>query len=336
MVRVDVGVILLWEPGRQPEFEARVSAAERLGYSFIGIGDSPTLYREVTASLAWVSANTSRCGVGPTVSTPFGRHPVMVANALSTLHDLNDGRVVFGIGSGGSATEAMGRPRATITELRSFITALRSLLRGEGIEWEGTKIPPIREPRPVPIYLSAYGPATMRLAGEAADGVILAVGASEPLIEQFRQEVSRGAETAGRSPADIDIWVLARASVGEDRQAALDDVKPSLASAGCFGLRSSAQMESVPVRWRDALRELQRRYDPAAHLVSGGVNAQLVDELGLGDFLMERFAVVGTPHQCREQLDAMTRAGVSRLLILAVDGDPDTLIEDFAHAVGQV
>ena len=44
-------------------------------------------------------------------------------------------------------------------------------------------------------------------------------------------------------------------------------------------------------------------------------NAALVDEYGLRDYLAERFAIVGTPEECRTRLDDLENLGVKGLRI---------------------
>jgi 5,10-methylenetetrahydromethanopterin reductase len=329
---MDVGTILLWED-RTADFRSRIANVESLGYRALGIGDSPTVYRELMAGLAVASMATSDLALCSMVMVPVGRHPAVVASALSTLQELSGDRLSVGIGTGGSGTAGLGQGPTTLSVLKRFVDAVRLLLAGQPVEWEGETVPPPRFPRPVRFYLSAYGPAARRLAGETFDGVILATGSSVPLIEHFLGEVGEAAESAGRSASDVDVWVMSRAAVREDREEALTDIRANLASAASFGLRSTAQMATVPEEFRPKVVELQQRYDATQHTLWDGDNARLVAELGLSEYLAGRFAVAGTPDECRRQAEGMAAAGVSRLMIPAVDRDPDGLLERFAKAV---
>lgn len=326
------GVIFLWEDNLD-RFQRRVARAEELGYEVVGIGDSPGGYRELSVSLAVAAMATSRITLATTVTVPVGRHPVVVASALSALAELSGDRVVHALGTGGSATGAMGRGPATLQAVRQHADAVSGLLHGEAVTWEGGTVPALRHPRRVPMYLSAYGPASRRLAGQRFDGAILAAGPDPVALRAFVAEVRDAAAAAGRDPADVDVWVMARASVRDDRAVALTDIKANLASAGSFGLRSAAQMATVPEQFREPLRELQRRYDTTQHVVWDGPNAALIDDLGLTDYLAGRFAVVGSPQECREQVSAIAELGVSTLVVPATDRDPDGLAERFARAL---
>jgi 5,10-methylenetetrahydromethanopterin reductase len=326
------GVIFLWEDNLAA-FQRRVKLAENLGYGLVGIGDSPGGFRELGVSLAVAATATSKVALASTVTVPVGRHPVVVASAFASLAELSSDRMVYALGTGGSATASMGLGPTGLGPIRRHAEAVRRLLHGASVEWEGTVVPALRHPRPVPMYLSAYGPAARKLAGQMFDGVILAAGPSPEILGRFVGEVRDAAASAGREPDDVDIWVMSRASVRPDRNEALVDIKANLASAGAFGLRSPAQMATVPEALVERVRELQERYDPTQHVVWDGPNSQLIDELGLTDYLAERFAVVGTPEECRAQTATLEEFGISTLVVPATDRDPDRLAESFAAAV---
>jgi len=73
-------------------------------------------------------------------------------------------------------------------------------------------------------------------------------------------------------------------------------------------------MEHVPEELHAPLYELARRYDPSEHVVPGGRNAQLVEELGLLDFLGGIDTVAGTPEHVGGVLDGLAARGVSTFI----------------------
>ena len=79
---------------------------------------------------------------------------------------------------------------------------------------------------------------------------------------------------------------------------------------------------------------LQGEYVPTEHEQLGETrNSALSDELGLTDFLADRFAVVGTPDDCLEKVRTIQEAGVDSLLILAISSDSDNIIRRFGQEV---
>jgi hypothetical protein len=81
-----------------------------------------------------------------------------------------------------------------------------------------------------------------------------------------------------------------------------------------MAIRTPETLAKVPERYRPALAELHRRYDPTEHVVVGGRNAQLLDELGLTEFLGGIDTVAGPPEEVKRILDGLTERGVSTFI----------------------
>lgn len=314
------------------ELRSRARLAEELGFDLVGLGDVPMHYRDVNVCLAVVAEATSRIRIGPMVTNPVSRHPGVVASAAASLDALSAGRLVLGLGAGGGPLFSMGLSVPKRPELRQATATIRSLLAGEPSRWEGRPLT-LGPERPVPVYLAAYGLVTARIAGEVADGALFAGGTSPEVVMSALQAVADGASAAGRDPGEVDFWVMTRASVGSTVEDAYAPIKANLASAGSHGLRSEAQLATVPEALVDAIRELQRRYDQSEHVKWDGANARLVDELGLTEYLAERFAIAGTPEHVRRRFDDLVELGVTRVLVPAVDREPEHFLEAFAAAL---
>ena len=99
--RVRFGLILL--PEILSEFGATCREAEDAGFELLGVGDSQSVFREAYVSLTVAALATRRARLGPLVSNPVTRHPVVTASAISSLDEVSDGRAVLGLGSGDSA-----------------------------------------------------------------------------------------------------------------------------------------------------------------------------------------------------------------------------------------
>lgn len=127
---------------------------------------------------------TSRLRLGPLVTSPNFRHPLVVAKDLIALDDISDGRLLVGVGAGGTGFDATvfgGEPRTASQRherFEEFARALERLLRESHSDIEGPHFPvvdsrqipgPRQLPRP-PIYLSALGPRSLALTAELADG----------------------------------------------------------------------------------------------------------------------------------------------------------------------
>lgn len=153
--------------------------AEQLGYARAWFYDSPALYTDVWVQLCRAAERTERIGLGPGVLVPSLRHPMTTAAAIATLVDLAGAeRVMVGIGSGFTGRMTFGQRPLPWRVVADHVRALRALLRGETVEWEGAPIRMMQWPgygaaRPidVPIVIAVGGPKGIAVAEELGDGV---------------------------------------------------------------------------------------------------------------------------------------------------------------------
>jgi alkanesulfonate monooxygenase SsuD/methylene tetrahydromethanopterin reductase-like flavin-dependent oxidoreductase (luciferase family) len=308
-----LGICSLWGSDLQA-FRTEVRTASDLSYDVVGIGDSPAGWHDMNVSLTLAAIDAPNAVIAPMVTSPFLRHPLISANALCSLQDFSAGRVVLGIATGGSTILAIGRMPATQKEIRAEIAAHKALFAGEGIEWEGRSVKKLRFPRKVPIYYSAFGPKALALAGELADGVILFAGGQH--LDQLAgkiKAVREAAESAGRDPASVDIWVMSYISVRPTREAAIDDLLAFIA-VNAMALRTPEALASVPAAFREKLAFFQSQYDASEHVVVGGRNVALMKELGLTDFLADFDTTAGSVAMVTDVLRQMQDMGVSTVL----------------------
>jgi alkanesulfonate monooxygenase SsuD/methylene tetrahydromethanopterin reductase-like flavin-dependent oxidoreductase (luciferase family) len=315
-------------------FRAEMRAAARHGFDVIGIGDSPAAWHDLFLSMAIALDEVPNAIVAPMVSAPFLRHPLVSANAISSLHDYSGGRVAYGLATGGSNVIAMGRGRATQAEVRTEFAALRALLAGEGIAWEGRNISPLRFPRKVPIYYSAFGPKAMELAGQLADGVMLFTG--EHQLDELRAKIAAvhaAARAAGRDPAEVDIWVLSFTAVRPTSAEAIEDLKAFISVNALTIAMSPELLAKTPEGMREKILEFHRRYDVADHVVVRGRNVALMEELGLTDYLSRFDTSTGDVAATAAMLRELAAMGVSTFIGTSPGhADPLAMIAGLAAA----
>lgn len=318
-----LGICSLWGSSLN-QFRSEVRLASELGYELVTVGDSPSGWHDMVTSLTLAALDAPQARIGSLVTSPFMRHPLVAANAFASLDELTGGRAVLGLATGGSTVMAVGSAPATQKEIRAELAAYRALFAGEGIEWQGRSVKPLRFARKVPIYYSAFGPKALALAGEQADGVILFAG--DQNLESLRSRISAvrdAASRAGRDPGVIDIWITSYISVRPERQQAIDDLKAFIA-VNAMALRTPQALAVLPAHVRPLVEAFQARYDPAEHVVVGGRNVQLMEELGLTEFLQDIDTIAGPPDHLGGVMAEMEAMGVSTL-IAALPGHADPL-----------
>jgi 5,10-methylenetetrahydromethanopterin reductase len=293
--------------------------AEDAGFTLVGVADSQSVFRELYATAALCAQATRRVLIGPTVSNPLTRHPAVAAAAIATVDEVAPGRAIFGVGSGDSALLNLGERPVTLAGLRAYVAAVRALFTRGETDYRGRRIRLTWPTRSVPIYLAAEGPKTLALAGEIADGVIVNVGLQPALITDAVARIHAGARAAGRDPATIDLWTMARVNVTDDVATGIAEIKMELASSAHHVFRFTLEGKQVPPELADAIRRVQRGYQPAAHEQLGpSPNAALLDgDPVLLRYLADRFAAVGPPAVCIEKLGAVAVAGITGVLFTA-------------------
>jgi len=317
---------------------ANARLAEDHGFDMVGVADSQSLFRELFVTLGVVGGATDKVVLGPTVTNPLTRHPAVMASGLASIQEISGGRAFLGIATGDSAIYNLGeRPRG-LAGLKEYILALRQLFAGEHTEFGGKPIHTrwiggLDQPQ-VPIYIAAEGPKTLELAGEIADGVFCGMGFSPDVAKVTLDHIRTGAERAGRTLEDIDIWALGRVNVGEDRAALVSEIRMELASTAHHAFRFTQEGKLVPPQFADAIREVQQGYKPSHHEDLGeSPNAQLMQDPELLAYMVDRFAVLGTPDECVAQIQRIREAGIHQILFTGFVDDRPGLIENLGRHV---
>jgi alkanesulfonate monooxygenase SsuD/methylene tetrahydromethanopterin reductase-like flavin-dependent oxidoreductase (luciferase family) len=216
------------------ELRAAARAAEGFGFESLwtpagGVPDS------FHVCAAWSEDTALRTGISVVPAARMWTPPALAAQA-ATLAQRSGGRFVLGLGTGGYGPDfwaSVGLPNRPIAVMREYVTQIRALLDGDQVDsgeiiggagqgapgWPRTSALGVRDLPSAPVYLAALGPQMLRLAGEAADGVLLN-WASPEQIAYSREQVDAGAARAGREPGSVPLMMYIRVCVDDDVAAA--------------------------------------------------------------------------------------------------------------------
>ena len=198
-----------------------IACCETAGFSGVGVHDHQHSGRDVFLTLALAAQRTSTITLYPATTNPVTRHPGVLASLAHTLEEIAPGRIRLTVGPGYLAVGNIGRPRASLSRMREAISAIRSLLRGETVIFNGaeTRLRNLSE-TPTPIFMTAAGPRMVELAGEVADGALMLVGLHPQAIAAARQRLETGAQRSGRDLADFKTIYITPMTVDNDGQEA--------------------------------------------------------------------------------------------------------------------
>jgi coenzyme F420-dependent glucose-6-phosphate dehydrogenase len=255
--------------------------AEDQGFEFITISDHfhPWFHQGGHAAFAWAwiasaAERTKHVQIGTGVTTPINRyHPAIVAQCFATLGAMYPGRIFLGLGTGEAMNEVpVGQRwppfRERVARVEESLDIIRGLWDKEFFSYTG-KYFSVKDAniydkpgKPVPIYLAASGATMAEVAGRRADGLYTTPAKEEKLRDVLLPAVRKGAESAGRSPGDINKMILCNVSWDEDYDKALASIRRwrAVAAPGSFEkevwdpreldrLGEAVPMEDLTWRW---------------------------------------------------------------------------------------
>ncbi len=291
-----------------------VALADRLGFRCAWLvehhfmrGYSHSSKPEILLAAAAMRTRRLRLGLG-IIPLPY-HHPVHVAERIATLDLVSGGRLEVGIGRGFSPAEyrAFGIDMAeSRTRTRESLAILRLAASGAPIDFHGAHyrlegveiLPrPVQQPYP-PLWTAAVSPESFDWC--AAEGLGMLAGPFKP-------------------------WWMTRADIARLRAAWTQTAPPRIGmTVGMLCLpdgRRARTLAGPAFEWfyqellrttRPVLEKLYPSYEHFRelgrfrHLLSLGLNLKLLQTFGM--------AVVGTPAECLEQIEAYRAAGVTHLL----------------------
>ncbi len=280
---------------------------EEYGFSAFWYPDEK-FFRDCYIGLSLVATNTSRLRLGPCITDPYSRHPILTAVAIGSLAELAPERVWLGIGAGGRGLAEIGVTQSKpAVAIREAVNIIRGLLDGQSVDYRGEilslKDRPLdfKPPRGIKIMIATgHGRIVQQVGGEIADAVMLANYASAEMIQEGLRNVEKGAAKAARQLADFYLISRVDVAIHEDGAIARAAVAPKILSALRASYPDLSYLEDLP-EFQLSSRLMQvlnkKDYRSRMYYADPANSAVLIPEM-----LTRNLAVAGTPEDVKNQL----------------------------------
>jgi probable F420-dependent oxidoreductase len=265
------------------------------------------------------------------VTNPATRDWTVTASLFATLNEMFGNRTICGIGRGDSAVRVTNGKPTSLATMREAIAVIRGLANGEEVEYQGStlRLAWNAESR-LDIWVAAYGPKALALAGEVGDGFILQL--ADPDIAAWSIKAVRDAATrAGRDADAIKFCVAAPAYVGDDLAHQRDQCRWFGGMVGNHVAdivgRYGAGGGEVPAALTDYI-EGRHGYDYNQHGRAGNTHANFVS-----DEVIDRFCIFGSPDAHATRLHELAALGVDQFAIYLQHDAKETTLQAYGDHV---
>ena len=309
----------------------RAKRAEALGFEAVFFADSQMGNVDPYQAMALCAVNTKTIRLGTAVTNMVYRDPTITASSFATLNEISQGRAIIGMGTGDGPVYSLGRTATKLVQFEQGLRLIRDLLHDRGVtvpkgkERAGGNVQLKIGKRPVPIYISAEGPKTLRVAGRTCDGIILGTGFDQRVTDWARRHVTEGAREESRKLDDIDIMPAGMIVVGDDGDLARKRVRSRMANRAHHNFRFT--METVPEKESAGVRKFMANFD-IAKPIEERVNPDFVT-----DYLLQRFTIAGTPAECIAKVKRLEAHGIKRILLTPPNAIYDQVMEAWGQRV---
>ena len=328
-----------------------VLAAERAGFDSVWAAES--YGSDAVSVLAYLAAKTETIQLGAAILQVPARQPAAAAMAGITIDALSGGRFIFGFGpSGPQVSEGWygvpyekpwGRTREYVEIVKQVVARdgrleyegkhfKLPLTEGDGVTGQGKalklNVHPIRNE--IPIYLGAIGRKSVELAAEVADGWIPIFFSVDKWEDAWGEHIEAGLSKSGRSREDFAVSPSVQVAIDGDLDAARGLVKAGLLLyLGGMGSKKT-----------NFYADLTRRFgfaevaDEVQSLYLEGKREEAY--AAIPDELVDATAMIGTEDEVAERVKRFADAGVDRMIVSPMHGNPDENVRCLEKLAGMV
>jgi alkanesulfonate monooxygenase SsuD/methylene tetrahydromethanopterin reductase-like flavin-dependent oxidoreductase (luciferase family) len=208
---------------------------------------------------------------------------------------------------------------------------MKDLMNGRPVEWNGKalELEWAKGRAEIPLYVAAYGPRALGVAGRVGDGVIIQL-ADPIIIEWIMEQAREAASEAGRDPDELECLVCAPSIVTNDIQEAREAVRwfPAMVSNHVMDLiERYGENSEIPKELTEYVKA-RKFYDYKDHSREGAAHGEFVT-----DEICDRFSVIGSVEQVTGKLKELEAIGVDHFNIYLMTHGQERILEAYGREV---
>lgn len=312
-------------------------AAEAAGLAGVWFAEN-AFARGILPAAAACAVATEKVRINAGVFNPYSRHPTMMAMEIGALDEIANGRASISVGAGiAAATARLGMSsEKPLPALRDTLAIVRGLLQGHEVDYSGAvfsarKVKLDYQPRAgIPVYLAGRGNLTIKLSGEAADGLMISNMCSVEFAGRAAELMRSSGRAAGRERPGRAVQYMPCATHRNSSEA----LNTASRMVGEMLPRFWTLGQKVPPA-KDALlagtRISEAEFALAASRIRAGEDAAAV----LDERYAAAFSLFGTTDECLTLARAYKAAGIDELALTFAGADAKDQIAAIGAALSR-
>lgn len=315
--------------GTGPELVELAVLGEEAGFDSVWFPHDAFM-RNTWVTTTAVAMRTRRVHIGGVGINPYTTEPSEIATYAATLDEMSGGRCILGLGihtgdmvgwTGHDAADRVARTRDAVAAMKALWRGETVTRAGDSLRWSDQcylRFKPRRAE--IPIYVAAFEPDYLRLAGEVGDGALPMLTPPESaryVVPPIRDGLAR----AGRDPARFVLSGCGWLSLAAERAEAAAKMRNMIAYFGPYLEAETLAAIGVTPADMAPLRALvdAGKFEAAQRAVTDP---------------MLRLGLVGTPREVIDQVERLAAMGVDEVNLGGPLGpDPAEAIRLMGRAV---
>ncbi len=285
-------------------------------------------------TLAVVAQATRRIPVGLGITSPYMRHPTVLASEAGAIDELSNGRFIMGIGVGKVGIEYLEYDLEKMRPVpvhHESMEIMRKVFSGSRYAYAGalfkSQMPAFDRAAKglrtqIPIYVGATGPFMQKLSGRESDGMLLAGLTTPAFVRYAIGNLQAGASAAGRQlPDSFPIGGVILCACSRDGAKARNATR---SYTGTYVVNKIRNIKNDVILSGSGLPD--HSWDPFRKAIADGTQDNVVQFVT--DEMMRRFTVIsGTPGECLQITQELVDSGLNLPLLEVVGATVEDNLE---------